>query len=226
MNENPLKISVLIPAFQSEIYLKILLPQIQSQFNFHDILVVDDGSTDQTCLTAELAGVRSFRQPENLGKGAAIKKGIALLSDADWVICMDSDLQHDPAELPDFISAIQSDAFDLIIGHRHLHHTSMPVSRQISNFLTSKLIGFRLGFQVKDSQCGYRAIRVKDEISASCKENGYMFETEYLIRTALSQRKVTWIPVKTIYNSSKSYLRPLVNTQKFITLWFRSFFWN
>lgn len=226
MNSPSLKISVLIPAYQSAESLPVLLPQIKTKFPFETILVVDDGSTDHTSDLTELAGCRSLRLAQNQGKGAAIRQGLDLLPGSDWVICMDSDLQHDPDELHNFISAIQTGHYDLIIGHRHLHHTSMPLTRQISNFLTSKLIGFRLGHQVPDSQCGYRAIRMDSDISKICKETGYMFETEYLIRSSLAKRRITWIPVKTIYNSSKSYLRPWVNTQKFITLWFRSFFWN
>jgi len=226
MTSSTLKISVLIPAYQSADSLPVLLPQIKTEFLFEDILVVDDGSTDRTSEIAELANCRFFRTEKNQGKGAAIRKGLDLLSGSDWVICMDSDLQHDPKELHSFLSAIQTNEYDLIIGHRHLHHTSMPITRQISNFLTSKLIRFRLGHKVPDSQCGYRAIRMNGDVSKNCKETGYMFETEYLIKSSLSKRRITWIPVKTIYNSSKSYLRPWVNTQKFITLWFRSFFWN
>ena len=138
---------------------------------------------------------------------------------------MDADLQHDPSDLKKFVEAIDSEQFDLIIGYRKRSGTEMPFSRILSNSITSFLLSLRLGIKIRDAQCGFRAIRISSAIQDEFTEKRYMFETEYLIKSALKKQKIGWVPVKTIYNDSKSYIRPWVDTFKFVTLWFKSFVW-
>jgi len=225
MNAEP-RVSVLIPAFESAQTLPVLIREIKENFSPFRLVVIDDGSSDPTCEAARLAGAECFRLGRNSGKGAALKYGISLLSDSDWIICLDSDLQHDPADLPVFFSKILTEPADLILGMRNLQDPAMPFSRRFSNTMTSLLITTRLSQDIADSQCGYRAIRVSGNRSASCRETGYMFETELLVKTVLSGGNLCSVPVRTIYNSSKSYLHPWVNTVKFLNLLFRSIYWN
>lgn len=225
MKPNP-KVSVLVPAFESAQTLPVLIREIKQICSPFRLVVIDDGSSDNTREAARMAGAECFRLDRNSGKGAALKYGISLLSDSDWIICLDSDLQHDPADLPLFFSQIQAAPADLILGMRNLRDPAMPFSRRFSNSMTSLLITTRLAQDIFDSQCGFRAIRVSGNRSDSCRETGYMFETELLMKTVLSGGTFKSVPVRTIYNSSKSYLHPWVNTVKFLNLLFRSIYWN
>lgn len=219
------KISVLIPAYNSSHTLLALTDQIKKQLPYCKILVVNDGSTDDTERIVHNSRAHIISHSSNKGKGAALRTGFRALKNSEWVICMDADLQHDASDLEQFKNAVFSDNFDLIIGFRNRLKSDMPLSRRISNWLTSRLLGLRLGCEIKDAQCGFRAVRLSSVEDADWIESGYMFETEFLIRAALNKRKIGWVPVKTIYNDSKSYIRPWVDTYKFVNLYFKSFNW-
>jgi glycosyltransferase involved in cell wall biosynthesis len=219
------RISICIPCYNSGHTILELISGIKKVMPYNKILIVNDGSTDQTESIAHSSRAHIISTSQNKGKGSAILTGMNALKNSEWMICMDADLQHDPEDLKSFVDAIDSEQFDLIVGYRKRTGTDMPFARMLSNSITSFLLSVRLGIKIKDAQCGFRAIKISSSIKHDFKEKRYMFETEYLIRSALGKQKIGWVPVKTIYNESKSYIRPWVDTFKFVTLWFKSFAW-
>ncbi len=219
------RISILIPCYNSGHTLLELISKIKKELPYNKILIVNDGSTDQTESIAHSSRAHIISTSSNKGKGSAILTGLNALKNSEWIICMDADLQHEPSDLKKFVEAIDSEQFDLIIGYRKRGGTEMPFSRIMSNSITSFLLSLRLGIKIRDAQCGFRAIRISTSIKDDFTEKRYMFETEYLIKSALKKQKIGWVPVQTIYNDSKSYIRPWVDTFKFVTLWIKSFVW-
>lgn len=217
------KISILIPAFNASPYLLDLINEIKKTVPTYKILVVNDGSTDNTERLVHQSVAHIISHGMNRGKGAALLTGFSALKNSRWIICLDADGQHSPSDLHAFIDMIETDQYDLIIGFRQRAKTNMPLHRRISNSLTSLLLKLRLAVDVKDAQCGFRAIRVAAIPNYPWTDLRYMFETEFLIQSALNKKKIGWIPVKTIYNNSNSHIKPLADTAKFVTLYFQSF---
>lgn len=219
------KVSFLIPAYQAEPYLFELIGKIKSLYPNHKIVVVNDGSTDQTEKVGKASQATVISHFKNKGKGQALLTGIRALKNSEWIICLDADLQHSPDDIPHFLTAIESDQYDLLIGQRNFSDPTMPIHRKLSNSITSCLLSARTFAKLTDGQCGFRAIRVTSFPDIDFYETGYMFETEYLIRMALSEKKIGFVPIQTVYNSSPSHIRPLGDTLKFVTLWLRSLTW-
>lgn len=219
------KIAVLIPAFNASSTLLDLISGIKKQLPYNKILIINDGSSDNTEKMVHDSRAHIISHSKNKGKGAALLTGLTALKNSEWVICMDADLQHDPEDLVQFHDLINSDKYDVIVGFRKRSKSAMPFSRRCSNRLTSTLLGLRLQREIKDAQCGFRAIRLSAIPDYKWTESGYMFETEFLMRSVFEKKRLGWVPVKTIYNGSKSHIRPLADTVKFVILYFKSFTW-
>ena len=125
---------------------------------FLPVVVVDDGSTDDTAAQAEAAGATVLVQRPNAGKGAALRAGFrhALENGATAVVTLDADGQHDPAEIPAFLAAFEATGAELIIGRRDF--ATMPLVRRLSNTLGGWVFSMAVGRRVADNQSGYRLI--------------------------------------------------------------------
>lgn len=220
------KISFLIPCYNSSSTLLELISRIKKNFPYNKILIVNDGSTDNTESVAHSSRAHIISHSSNKGKGAAILTGLNALKNSQWVICLDADLQHSPDDLKYFSELIENGNYDLIIGYRKRDFSTMPFPRILSNSITSFLLSLRLSQEIKDAQSGFRAIRIASVLKDDFVEKRYMFETEYILKSAIRKQKIGWVPIQTIYNDSRSYIRPWVDTFKFVTLWFQSFNWE
>jgi len=180
------------------------------------VLVVDDGSSDDTARQAEAGGAAVLRQHPNQGKGAALRAGFrrALDEGYDAVVTLDADGQHDPAEIPAFLAALAAlPRPGLVIGRRDFG--SMPPSRRLANELGRRAFSWAVGQDVPDNQSGYRLVRRPlMEAMLESREHGFEFEVE-MITTALRRRwPVAWVPIRTIYGAP-SHIRPLHHLRHF-----------
>ncbi len=216
-------ICAIIPAYNAERTIGILIERVKKFIPLKDIIVVDDGSNDMTSKIAFDRGVNVLKHDENYGKGKALKTGFefARSNNYDAVLTLDADLQHDPDEIPKFIDKL-NEGFDIVIGNRMRNLKSMPIERIFSNKITSFLISLRTGRKIPDSQCGFRLIKraVIEKISA--KSDGFGFESEFLIKALLAGFKVGFVEIKTIYNGERSYIKHFGDTFKFIAIYTRS----
>jgi glycosyltransferase involved in cell wall biosynthesis len=197
-------------------------------FSGSDICVVDDGSEgaqkiDQRKLPQ---GVCLIRHEHRLGKGAAIKSGIAHFAGADYthVLCMDGDCQHRPEDIPAFLHC--DPGADLVIGNRMNNLSAMPMARRLSNILTSMIIRWRSGLNVRDSQNGYRRLRLDLYHSIEVQSTGFQFESELLLRLRHKNVRVLNVDIPTIYNNAGSSIRHFGDTFRFIALIGQSFWWQ
>jgi len=188
------------------------------------VLVVDDGSRDETALVAERAGAHVVRQTPNQGKGAALRTGFraAIAEGAEAVITLDADGQHDPAELPAFLDAgAQRDAGgkrpELIVGRRDFRH--MPPARRLSNWLGTVVLSAAVGRWIDDNQSGYRWIgRRLMAATLDSTESGFAFEVEMIAICLREGWPIEWLPIRTIYGDGPSHIRPLRHLREFLAV--------
>lgn len=188
------------------------------------VLVVDDGSADDTAAIAEAAGARVIRQSPNQGKGAALRAGFAaaLEEGVEAVITLDGDGQHDPAEIPTFLGtyawrAVDGRATELIVGRRNFRR--MPPVRRASNLLGSVVLSGALGRWIADNQSGYRLIgRRLMAAMLDSRDDGFAFEVEMIAVCLREKWPVDWVPIRTIYGGETSHIRPMQHLREFLSV--------
>jgi glycosyltransferase involved in cell wall biosynthesis len=181
------------------------------------VLVVDDGSSDDTATRAEAAGATVVRQVPNAGKGAALRAGFrhALDGGAAAVVTLDADGQHDPAEIPRFIAAFEGRRPELVVGRRDF--SAMPPTRRLANVLGGATLSIALGRQVPDNQSGYRLIgRELMRAMLDSDESGFEFEVEMIARCIALGLPVDWVSIRTIYAGEPSHIRPWAHLAEFV----------
>jgi glycosyltransferase involved in cell wall biosynthesis len=183
------------------------------------VLVVDDGSTDDTAAVAEAAGATVLRQRPNQGKGAALRAGFrwALDHDFEAALTLDADGQHDPAEIPALLAARARTGADLIIGRRDFGR--MPPIRQLSNRLGGLAFSWAVGRRIPDNQSGYRLVsrRLMEAMLAS-GESGFEFEVEMITTAIRAGWAIEWVPIRTIYAGEPSHIDPWRHFTSFVRI--------
>jgi glycosyltransferase involved in cell wall biosynthesis len=181
------------------------------------VVVVDDGSTDDTAAQAEAAGATVIRQVPNQGKGAALREGFrhALAQGVDAVVTLDGDGQHDPAEIPSFLAAFEAAQPELIVGRRDFRR--MPLVRRVSNTIGGMIVSAAVGRSIPDNQSGYRLVgrRLMAALLES-DEDGFAFEVEMIARCVALDLPMDWVPIRTIYAGEPSHIRPLSHFASFV----------
>jgi glycosyltransferase involved in cell wall biosynthesis len=184
------------------------------------VLVVDDGSTDQTAAEARAAGAEVIVHPENRGKGQAIKDGLHYWVEKgfEWVVVLDADGQHRPEEIERMFDSARSNDVCLLIGNRMQDVASMPLVRRFVNRYMSNKISRACGQQIPDTQCGFRMLH--REIIPSVLEgtNRFDYETEMLILASRKGFKVLSVPITTVYSDEVSSIHPVRDTIRFFKL--------
>jgi glycosyltransferase involved in cell wall biosynthesis len=188
------------------------------------ILVVDDGSTDDTAAVAEQLQTIIVRHSTNKGKGAALQTGFEYAlqnSAAEYVLTLDADLQHVPEDAPKFFEALQQTNADVLVGWRQRVGTKMPIHRRMSNAITSLMVGTRTRTVIRDSQCGYRLIKRAVIEQVKLETTGFEAETEFLIKAAKRKFTVEFVSIQTVYGDEKSYMTHWKTTMSFAKVLFR-----
>jgi len=211
----PLKWCVVLPAYREATRIAPVVTAARAQGAM--VLVVDDGSPDETAAVAEAAAAVGLRHPVNRGKGAALETGFAEARrrGCDVVITMDSDGQHDPAELPKFIEAYQRTGIPVLIGSRMAEVDAMPWVRRSTNRFMSWLLSRMMGNYVPDTQCGYRLYRSDVLPLVVAGAQGFAAESEVLLRLAARGIRMDAVRIRTIYGGEKSKINPLRDTWRF-----------
>ena len=204
------KISVLagIAAYNEASYIGSIV--LQARQYVDEVIVVDDGSNDNTAEVATLAGATVVRHGENRGKGAAIQSILAEAKkrNPDILVLLDADSQHDPNEIPTLIKPI-SDGFDLVIGSREAQEEKTPRYRRIGKKVIFRSSRLASKTDVYDSESGFRALSPKAINELELKEEGFAVESEMITRAADKNLKITEVPISNIYTKDGSTLNPI-----------------
>lgn len=184
------------------------------------VVVIDDGSKDDTASRAEAAGAAVIRQVPNQGKGVALRTGFrhALERGADAVVTLDGDGQHDAAEIPRFLAAFAArdrPRPELIVGRRRFR--DMPPMRRLSNTLGGLIFSAAVGRPIPDNQSGYRLIGPRlMTVLLDSDEDGFAFEVEMIARCIAMDLPLAWVPIRTIYAGEPSHIRPWAHVTSFL----------
>jgi glycosyltransferase involved in cell wall biosynthesis len=185
------------------------------------VLVVDDGSRDDTPTVAEAAGATVVRHPQNRGKGVALMTGFewALAQGYEAVLTLDADGQHDSADIPKFVAAYEAGAGDLIVGRRDFG--KMPFPRSFANPIGSWMLSQALGTHIYDNQSGYRLHTRRLLENLDLTASGFELEVEVIIQAVCQGMRIGWVNIRTIYGIGKaSYFHPVKDTIRFLkTVW-------
>jgi len=214
------KVLAMIPAYNEAEHIATVVMKAKQ---YLPVLVVDDGSADQTSAIAKENGAAVFRQEPNQGKGTAMMNGFkyALEHGYDAVITLDGDGQHDPDEIPLFIDEFSENVSDLIIGRRDFR--KMPFIQMCSNSLGTWMYSWAIGQFIPDNQSVYRLISAALMRSMTASEfHGFEFEVEMIMRCVMDSQKLSWVTIKTIYAGEKSHITPVRHAWRFILLTFRT----
>jgi glycosyltransferase involved in cell wall biosynthesis len=209
-------IAVVIPAFDCAASVAAVvagaLPHVD------EVVVVSDGSRDATASAAREAGARVEELDVNRGKGVALARGIELALERDpaLLVLMDADGQHDPSDLPALVAAARSGEYDMIVGGRLRDAGRIPPARYWTNYIGTRILTWMTGYELEDSQSGYRVLDADLARRMRLAASGYAVETEMLIKAAKLGARLGHVPVRTIYNDEVSHFRPFVDTIRIV----------
>lgn len=211
-----MKACVIIPTYNEAKAIGELVRQICNQ-NV-DVVVVDDGSQDNTSEIALKHGAIVLRNLNNEGKGVSLIKGFnyAVNEDFDAVITMDGDGQHKVSDIPYFIRMAEYSSSGILIGNRMSKPKDMPWVRIITNKFMSWLISGIAKQKIMDTQCGFRLIKKEVLKKLSLKTHKYETESEILIKASRMGFKIESVPIKSIYKEEESRINPFLDTLRFI----------
>ena len=183
-----------------------------------DVVVVDDGSTDDTAALAEGGGARVIRLSPNRGKGAALRSGLdhALDIGSQAVITLDGDGQHDPSEIPRFLGAWQADVGDLIVGARD--YGRMPWTRRTANATGRRLLRWATGADFLDNQSGYRLLNSRALRQLRPTRDDFAAEVQMIVDAHHNGLRIGWVPISTIYEEESSHFHPVQDGSAFLRL--------
>lgn len=190
-------IFIILPAYNEE---ERIYPVLQQVLRYKNrVLVIDDGSVDQTAKIAEKLGALVLRHKVNLGVGAAKKTGTeaAWKMGADAVIMLDADGQHNPKHIPEFAKKLE-EGNDVVFGSRNLGF-NVPLVRYLGNKIGAVLINLLFGIYRGDLLCGYLAFTRNAYGKIKWESTGYGVEPEVVARCGKNKLKYAEVPIEAIY---------------------------
>jgi glycosyltransferase involved in cell wall biosynthesis len=210
MTQKQLKVLAGMPAYNESKYIGSLILNTKQFVN--EIVVIDDGSTDDTSKIASLAGATVIRHPQNQGYGAAILSIFdeARKRDPDVLIILDADSQHNPQEIPNIIQPILN-GFDVVIGTREKQAEKIPFYRRVGQKVISSSVNILSDEHLSDSECGFRAFSRKAIATLDLKEIGMAISAETVAEASRKNLKITQVPVSVTYGKDSSTLNPVAH---------------
>jgi len=190
------KVFAVIPAYNEQKYIADVVKKTKKYVD--EVIVVDDGSKDESAGLAKEAGALVLRHVVNLGKGATLKTGCdyAIMQNAAVIIVIDADSQHRPEDIPRFLDALKH--FEVVLSYRKLNK-SMPLILRFGNWFINMTIRFLYGLNINDSQSGFRAFTADAYRKIRWKASDYSMEGEMIANIGKRKLRYTEIPIVTIY---------------------------
>lgn len=220
MAKPPPKACVLIPAYNEEKRVGAVVREVLEYCP--DVIVIDDGSPDDTDQAAAEAGATVLEHVRNQGKGAALQTGFDYAREHgyDLAITMDADGQHAPSDIPAFLQAYERTHSPVLVGNRMGNVCDMPRLRRFVNRFMSALLSRVMGQHVPDTQCGFRLYHRSAFPQGPYDAHSRRFaaESEILLRLSLQGRKIGAVTIQTIYGDETSKVHPLADTVHFFRM--------
>jgi glycosyltransferase involved in cell wall biosynthesis len=213
------RISIILPAKNEAAALKDLLPRLTAAQPGAEIIVIDDGSTDDTRGVCAAAGVECLSSPYSMGNGAAIKRG-ARAAKGDILVFMDGDGQHDPLDIGRLLARLD-EGYDMVVGARDWE-SQAGVGRGVANTFYNWLASKMTGQAVADLTSGFRAARAERfREFIHLLPNGFSYPTTSTMAFFRSAYAVAYEPIKAAQRVGKSHIKPLKDGLRFLLIIFK-----
>lgn len=198
------RITALIPAYNEELSIGSVV--IRTSKYVDQVIVVDDGSADDTAEIAAKAGAEVINHIQNMGKGAALKTGFNAAYNTDIIVTMDSDGQHNPAEIPNLIKPIEDGEADIVNGSRYLDNlkNETPKYRRLGQTILDTATNFNSGLHITDSQSGFRAFASYTVPAFKFTKTDFTIESEMLMDAAAKDFKVKEVQIGVSYDNGQN----------------------
>lgn len=208
--------SVVIPAKNEAEGLRTLLPEIQRTLPQAEVIVVSDGSGDDTVELCQRLGVKVITHPYSMGNGAAVKTG-ARVASGETLIFMDADGQHRPSDLPALIATFNQ-GYDMVVGSR-VNGSHAGLHRAVANDVFSRLASWMVSQAVEDLTCGFRVVDArKFRRFLYLLPNGFSYPTTITMSFFRAGYSVTYVPIHTPSRTGRSHIRPLRDGLRFLII--------
>ena len=213
----PAQCAVIIPCLNEAAAIENLVREVRQILP--TVIVVDDGSTDATSDLSAKAGATVVRHERTLGKGAALKQGAERARQLGfaWILMMDGDGQHSPAEIPALLDGAERTDAALVIGNRMCHPDGMPRLRRFVNRWMSRKLSRLAGRPLPDTQCGFRLAKADVWRELAPRTLHFEIESEVLLGCLAAGHRVEFVPIRAIYKAEQSKIHPVHDTWR----WFR-----
>jgi glycosyltransferase involved in cell wall biosynthesis len=219
-----MRICALIPAFNEAPFIASVVERTQP--HVEQVVVIDDGSADETAQIAQAAGAVCLQSAKNCGKALALRRGLVFTRERQFThaVTLDGDGQHLPEDIPALLRVAEETGADLVIGARTFDRARMPRARYYSNTIGSRLASSLVGCDIRDSQSGFRLLRLDKLDETNLRSRRYEFEMEVLIRMVRSGCVIAHAPVRMVYDNgeARSKMKPVRDTVS-ICLWSLAF---
>lgn len=222
----PTGLVAVIPAFDCAASIRQVVEATRGHVDA--VLVVDDGSGDETAALARAAGAEVHSLAQNTGKGAALRLGLtaALAREPEALVLLDGDGQHDPGDIPRLVKAWRRGDGDLIVGTRWSDPSKIPSSRYWTNYIGSRILSWMSGADLVDSQSGFRLLATPLARRLDLRSRGYAIESEMLLKATRAGGRVGHVAVRAIYvPNGGSHFRPVLDTAliSFASIYYKVF---
>jgi glycosyltransferase involved in cell wall biosynthesis len=214
-----MRVSVILPAKNEAEGLRRTLPGLRALLPEAEVIVVNDGSSDETGQVAIAHGARVLTSPYPMGNGAAIKRG-ARAATGDILVFMDADGQHDPADVPRLLEKLEA-GYDMAVGARHAGGQA-NVGRGAANAFYNRLASWMTGHKVADLTSGFRAVRAdRFREFLHLLPNGFSYPTTSTMAFFRSAHPVAYVPIEVSKRIGRSHIRPVRDGARFLLIIFR-----
>ncbi|MEE3320451.1 MAG: glycosyltransferase family 2 protein [Pseudomonadota bacterium] len=212
-------LSIVLPAKNEAAAVGETVQKIRALHPDAEIIVVDDGSTDDTADISESAGATVVRHPYSKGNGAAIKTG-ARASKGDVIVFMDADGQHNPEDISRLLIKMD-DGFDMVVGARQ-SGSQASIGRGVANKIYNALASYMTGHRIEDLTSGFRVVKAaKFKEFLSLLPNGFSYPTTSTMAFFRAGYSVAYIPIDAAKREGKSHIKPIKDGVRFLLIIFK-----
>ncbi len=204
-------IAAILPAYNEEVSIGSIV--LRAREYADRVIVIDDGSLDRTAEVARMAGAEVICHLRNYGKGAALKTGFDALNGSDIIVTIDTDGQHDPAEIPKLVQPIITGEADMVNGSRYMNGNKKdtPLYRRLGQVILDKATNLDSGLSVTDSQSGFRAFASSAKGAFKFKQSGLAIESEMLADAAEAGLRIKEVEIGVRYDVDGSSENPVAH---------------